>query len=573
MLGILNAILIVILFMGCSRSSENVATRTDLNADAGTETDICTDDACLAPTDSDTGAETDSDTGGSDCLIVATPNAETVITRYGAVRGALADGVTAFKGIPYAAPPLGDLRFQPPLPPPCLDATLNAGSFGPVCPQLEGGDGSFIGDEDCLTLNVWTLAALPAKGDVLPVLFFIHGGGNGLGSASESTAGSDIYDGAALALGGNAVVVTMEYRVGALGWIVNPTAAADGKPSGNFGLLDQIAALSWVRDNISGFGGDPNRVLVFGESAGALDTCMLLVSSAAAGLFHAAVMESGGCPGYSVDQVLDTTQTLIENAGCGDDAAPLDCLRGLSAEAIIEANPPLIDVAGLSEQTNYQPHVDGEVIPDKPMKLLEDGAYNHVPFIVGANSDETSRSVPSGLTEAQYAAVVTAMFGVLAGQVLDVYPADACDSPADAYIRLSTDAKFVCPSRIIAAYTANAQSEQVYRYFFTQAGGGAATGRFGAFHGLELLFVFGHLNIAGYTPTADQEALSLAMMRYWETLAADGDIEGAGAPTWDTYDPQIDNTLVLEGGAVEMQNEVRGAECDFWENLAALASI
>jgi para-nitrobenzyl esterase len=239
----------------------------------------------------------------------------------------------------------------------------------------------------------------------------------------------------------------------------------------------------------------------------------------------------------------------------------------------VNAYPPAIDVAGISAQTFYQPNVDGVLIPDKPSTLLRTGVYNHVPLIVGANADETSRSVPPNLSEAEYTAVVTGMFGLLAGRVLEMYPSGDFDTPSDAYIRLSTDAKFVCPSRSIAAWTASVQEPPVYRYFFTQDSGLAATSRFGAYHGLELLFVFGHLHIAGFDPTADQEELSAAMMTYWGALATDGALDAADAVPWVPYDASLDNTLVLEGGAVVMENEIRKTECDFWENLAGLLSI
>jgi para-nitrobenzyl esterase len=561
-------VFVFVFYPGCANSDSPIAQDSDTieeeNTDYETNRDTEIDTTNQDTESADTNTESETET---DCTVDAQADIETVITRYGAIQGKSLGDVTVFKGIPYAAPPVDALRFRPPLPPDCYDDVLNANDFGPVCPQLDQNTGEYLGDEDCLTLNVWTSAPLPADDVRLPVLVFIHGGGNGLGSASETTLGTAMYDGAELAAATSGVVVTVEYRLGALGWLVSPdTDEADASP-GNFGILDQIAALEWVKSNIAAFGGDPSRVLIFGESAGALDVCMLLVSPFAAGLFNAALMESGGCPGYSLNQVSETSSSLIENAGCADASSPLECLRSLSAEQIVESYPPVISVSGLEKQTYYQPYVDGSVIPDDPITLLKKGDYNLVPFIIGANSDETSRSVPQTMSEAEYTAAVTATFGVLADQVLAVYPAANFDSPSVAYTQLSTDAKFVCPSRTIARAIAESKTEPVFRYFFTQNTEAALTAEFGAFHGLELLFVFGKLDIAGFTPSANQESLSLAMMTYWGNLAAMGSPNSETVASWTPYDADLDNSLVLKGGAVEMQNEIRKTECDFWNNL------
>ena len=545
---------------GCSSSNSD-------DAAGDNSIDSQTDDG------DDTHTDSLSDAGEQPvCSAAASADSRTAVTEYGAVRGTSEGDVTVFKAIPYAAPPMGTLRFSPPSPPGCYDGILKAEDFGPVCPQIDPTTGEYEGAEDCLSLNVWTPAELPAADGSLPVLVFIHGGGNGVGSARETTLGTSLYDGAALASAGDTVVVTFQYRLGALGWLTYSNENAAASSTGNFGLLDQIAALRWVKHNIAQFGGDPSRVMVFGQSAGAVDTCMLLVSPLAAGLFDAALMESGGCPGYSRDKVSETSETLIENAGCADAPSPLDCLRGLSAEAVVTAYPPAISVSGLATQTYFQPYVDGEVIPENPMTLLRSGDFNHVPFAVGANADETSKDTPQSLTEAQYTAAVTATFGLLAGAVLNEYPVSNFDSPAAAYTRLSTDAKFVCPSRSIAAAVAGAQSEPVFRYFFTQSSGAALTDGLGAFHGLELLFVFNRLDYPGFAPSADQVTLSETMMRYWTDLAAFGDPNGIEAPTWERYNSADDNSLILEGGAVEMQTGIRKDACDFWDNLIDLAA-
>jgi para-nitrobenzyl esterase len=478
----------------------------------------------------------------------AGPPAERVATTSGVVRGAMAGATWAYKGVPFAAPPVGALRFRAPAPAACAAGELDATAYGPVCPQLDGD--VFIGAEDCLQLDVWAPAAVAAP---RPVMVWIHGGANIQGSGADP-----IYDGRRLAEAGDVVVVTINYRLGQLGWLADAALPGDDGSVGNYGTLDQVAALRWVHDNIAGFGGDPGNVTIFGESAGGRNTCTLLVVPAAAGLFHRALVESGACKFLDdkagAQVVADGVAAAL--ACTGDRAA---CLRAASAEAVIRANA---SGGGVLESSLYGSVIDGVVLAEQPEAALAAGRAHDVPFAIGANADETARDVPANLTEAQYETRIHAQFGATLGdQVLAQYPAAAYPSPRAAFVRVSTDSRFVCPSREIAAHAAAGQTAPVFRYFFAYR----AT-LVGAPHAVEIPFVFGTfdqilVNGAPYTPTAADLALSAAIQGYWTAFARNG--EPAGSPAWPAYGAG-DPTLVLDAPIAAMSG-IRTADCDFWQ--------
>ena len=479
--------------------------------------------------------------------------AERVPTTSGMIHGAPAGTMYAYLGIPYAAPPIGALRFAPPAAPACPSDEIAATALGPMCPQLTS-DGTYEGDEDCLHLNVWApgTAAAPRA-----VMVFIHGGGNVAGSASDA-----LYAGDQLAAAGDVVVVTIDYRIGQLGFIDHASLAAENNAAGNYGLLDQIAALQWVHTNIAAFGGDPANVTVFGESAGGRDTCSLVAAPGAAGLFAHAIVESGSCRGLptraAAEMVGDTFATA---AGCAGNADVPGCLRALSAEQVIRANPA---TASILAATPYQPEIDGTIQPVEPQAALVAGTHDHVAFMVGANADETGQAVPAIPTEAAYEQIVNTQFGALASQVLAHYPAASFPTPRAAYVRVTTDSRFVCPSRDIARAAAHGQTEPVYRYFFQYP----ATA-FGATHGIELPFVFGTfssiiVNGTPYTPTATDLAISAAIQSDWTSFAKTG--VPAGTPTWPSYVVATDPTRTFGAMPGEMDG-IRTADCDFWDQL------
>lgn len=446
-----------------------------------------------------------------------------------------------------------------------------ARAFAPPCPQLDDSD-SVIGNEDCLYLNVWTPFDAP-PGSALPVLVFIHGGGHVQGSTSNQLSdGTYLYDGTGLATRSRAVVVTSAYRLGVFGFLSHPALAAESPDasSGNYGTRDLVAALGWVQRNIAHFGGDPGRVLVFGESAGAVETCMLVVSPLASGLLSAALMESGGCTARTRADAEAFAGQLASAAGCAGAADVPACLRALPTATLVNAIPARAEVVGA--QSGYQPSVDGVVLPEAPMERLEAGRHNHVPLVVGANADETGRSVPLVMSEAEYAAAVRALTGgsqALANLILAQYPVAAYGGNArKAYVAVTSDSKFICTARRVARAAARGQSEPVFRYFFTHPFDNASplVRTFGAYHGIELLYVFDHLDALGYTPTPGERILGDAIVTYWRSLGASGDPNDTTLPSWPSYDPATDPYLQLED-PIGSGAGVRPAQCDFWDSL------
>ena len=493
--------------------------------------------------------------------VVVTALGSAVMTGEGAIRGVASGGATSYKGIPFAAPPVGPLRFRPPAPAAPWTGVRDASEFGPICSQLDDA-GAATGSEACLFLNVWTPALPPAS--PLPVLFFIHGGGNAAGSSSYP-----YYDGTAWASKERAVVVTAEYRLSSFGWLAQPALAAESRRgvSGNYGLLDLLAALRWTRRNVAAFGGDPSRVTIFGESAGGVNVCSLVASPLARGLFWGALGESGGCGQRPLSDYVTFGNTVVEKAGCAGAADPAACLRGLSAEQLLLAVPPVVSITSFSGQL-WGPAVDGFVLTDSPDAAMAKGTHNKVPFAVGANADETGAAVPAIATEAEYRATVTAQFGGLAPLVLAQYPASAYPTPRKAFVAVTTDARFVCPSRRFARAAAAGGTPRVFRYFFSYP----AHRLYGAIHGIELPYVFGTLDsVAGYTPTASDRVLSEAMNASWARFAATGDPNGAGFTPWPAYDAAKDTTLVWDSPPGPADG-IRTASCNFWDALVGLAS-
>ncbi len=486
-----------------------------------------------------------------------------VATASGAVRGTIAGGAAVYMGIPYAAPPLGPLRLRPPVASEPWSTVRDATRFGNVCTQL-GNFGQVVGAEDCLFLNVWAPAMRPPA--PAPVLFWIHGGGNVQGAGSLA-----VYDGQAFVEQNGLVVVTLNYRLGALGFLAHPSLDRESARgvSGNYGLLDQVAALEWVRRNIAAFGGDPSRVLIAGESAGAVDVCSLVASPLGKGLFARALMESGGCSQPLLSAAEAFGQTIVEAAECAAAPDVPVCLRVLGAGALTSAVPPQSNVSSSSGQV-YGPNVDGFALGASPLSALLSGAQHRVPFLIGANADETALDAPALPTDAAYQAAILAQFGgILGPRILAQYPSSAFPSPEKAYVSVTTDARFVCPSRRIARAAAGSQSEPVFRYFFTKSLDSTAAASLGAYHSLELPFVFGTLgNFPGFTPSARELALSGAMNAYWARFAANGDPNGAGVTPWPRYDPAVDPFLDLDN-TIFSGAGVRTARCDFWDALVA----
>lgn len=564
--------------LACGDSSSGETTRTSEaeTTDAPTDTTAAptsttTADPATTATD-DTGSATSSpttDTGDPEPTACGdTPTSGTIVrTAHGPIEGSASAGGLAFRGVRYAAPPLGDLRLRPPAAPACAPAVQPALAHGPICPQIvkspQGLITDVLGDEDCLSLSVWTPASGPGA---RPVLVFVHGGGNSVGAGSD-----ELYDGAALSAAQDVVVVTFNYRLGALGFLTHPRLADESADlvSGNYGLLDQIAALRWVRANIAEFGGDPDRVLLFGESAGAVDTCALLHAPAAAGLYHAAIVQSGACRERSLATYTDEMSShLVAQADCADAADVPACLRAIAADDFVQLQPDgYPQVAALSQ--GWGPHVDGVVLPTDGLTALAEGSHNHVPIIVGNNAAETANAVPD-LSAMQYTGLVQQMFGPLADQVLARYPlADYPDGKA-ALVALTSDVKFVCNARRTARAADAGQPHPVYRYVFAYDDYKAAPGNEpAAFHGLELVYIFGNFDavLSGpfeYEPTATDLQLRDSLQAAWAAFAATGDPSAADTQ-WPAYGP--DDPHVVLDVPTSLGNGVRTEYCDFWDDL------
>ncbi|MYA32149.1 MAG: carboxylesterase family protein [Gemmatimonadales bacterium] len=483
----------------------------------------------------------------------------------GNVDGVLVDGIRSYKGIPFAAPPVGDRRWKPPQP---VEAwgrrTLRAHSFGPECMQTPYGAGSFFGGppaptaEDCLYLNVWTAAA--DASERRPVMVWIHGGALTRGSGSTG-----IYDGTALAEKG-AVVVTINYRLGPFGYLAHPLLSAESEhgSSGNYGVLDQVAALEWVRDNIAAFGGDPERVTIFGESAGSWSVNTLMATPLAAGLFHRAIGQSGGRfgPMIRLSEAPEGGRSAeaIGAAFLGAlGAETLEDMRRLSAASVMAG---LDTPAGRRFRTAE--NVDGWVLPTDVSTAFADGTHNNVPVLVGFNADEmTSLSSPRSVPE-----TLDAWREWVAGRVGDdaerfdaAYPVVEEGEIFDAFMRSRGDALFGIQMRTWAR-ASEAAGAAAWLYYFTHEPPGPAKGYLKSYHAAEIVYAFGNVG-PGEREDVDRE-LSQTMSSYWVNFAASGDPNGPRLPPWPAYTRDSEAHLVL-GPTVGVGSELRAAQLDFWE--------
>jgi para-nitrobenzyl esterase len=488
---------------------------------------------------------------------------EVIRTGSGPVSGMVEGGLRVFLGIPYAAPPVGDLRWKPPQAVAPWTKARACTAFGPACSQPnQDPKGNF--SEDCLSLNVWT----PAKraGARLPVMVWIHGGGFQFGSASQAE-----YHGGNLARKG-VVVVTVNYRLGPLGYFAHPLLAAESEHhvSGNYGLLDQIAALGWVQRNIAAFGGDPGNVTVFGQSAGSRSVSLLMISPLAKGLFARAIAQSGGpilgseylSPAFNGDMasVSKMGQELSARFGCDKAGDELACLRRASAADVVKAADTSTSI--FNDSLLFAPVFDGWALPDNPAAAFAQGRQQAVPMIVGSTLDEGNIYLAGepGLTMEKYQAFLRARFGDEAGSALAMFPARGdADVPRaiDFFVTVAVNAQ---PARFMAASMAN-QGIKSYLYHFTRRPDTALARKLGVHHGVDLAYVFGNMKKSdGY----DDKDLALAktMMGYWVNFATTGDPNGPGLPAWPAYDGQSDQNLEF-GDTIRVQSGLYKKECDY----------
>lgn len=513
--------------------------------------------------------------GGSGPLTVSTT---TVSTTYGAVSGFVDGSAEAFLGIPYATPPVGTARWQPPGPPPTRDSPLGAYSFSSPCPQPsdalgQGEPGApvvVVGNEDCLYLNVWRPSS--RTGSPLPVLVFIHGGGNYSGSASDSLgvvlntdSSTPLYNGAKLSALSDMVVVTINYRLGPLGYLNTPVLASASPTgmAGNYGILDQIAALKWVRDNIAAFDGDPTRVLVVGESGGARDTCVLLASPLASELFSRVAMHSGPCSVHTTDDAQGRAQLLLDELGCSTAADPLTCLYGQTTEQLVLAVTS--QPRGFGDPA-FLPSLDGYIIPFQPDVIIASGMHNAVPVIIGSNSAEYANRFED-ISAAEYPGLLADLApDGYAVEVLMTYPLSDYPSATDAYVAALSDRNIVCQTRRRARALVANQSAPVYRYEFRQGLAAPEARATGAYHALELLYLFQHMDNQDFTASADDQAVADLMGHRWGAFAAQGDPNDGSLPNWDEYDQINERYLAIQPTAT-IETHLRDTQCNFWDSI------
>ena len=522
---------------------------------------------------------------GSSAAQTALDPAAPVMVTGGAIRGAVSAGnadIVAFKGIPFAAPPVGELRWRPPEPVIGWDGVRDASESGAIC--VQNGGQSVTQDEDCLFLNVW---APRETSEPRPVLFWIHGGGYTGGSGSTA-----IYDGTPLAADG-AVVVTINYRLNVFGFLAHPALSVESPhgASGNYGLLDMVAALEWVRDNIATFGGDPGRVTIFGESAGAGAVMSVMLIPQAGGLFHGAIAQSNWINGW--DRPLAETARGWEAAEAqglrvaaaigiaGETAEALAAMRAASAADVLTASNADAGSPFMRSGNVWAPNVDGRVIPDDPLAMYRAGRQHQVPLITGLNGNEGSlmtrgMDVPDA---AAFETYVRSVYPELAEEMLAHYDASSSDAAKAAIDKVIHDLFFAGPVRAHAESQA-ASGTQTWLYHFTHVPPTAWGADLGSHHAAELVYVFGTLTRReeggerplGLTPVGDytdtDTALSAAMRGYWVQFAATGNPNRGGLPPWPVFDPETDRHLEL-GSVIAPGTGVDTEGAALWEALEA----
>ncbi|HJU11028.1 MAG TPA: carboxylesterase family protein, partial [Candidatus Binataceae bacterium] len=443
-----------------------------------------------------------------------------------------------------------------PEPHPLWSGTLDATRPASECPQINF-RGQVKGSEDCLYLNIYTP---DPPGSGLPVMVWIHGGTFLIGSGAQ-------YDGSRLAAKGNLVVVTINYRLGPLGFLAHPALDAENLRhiSGNYGLLDQQAALRWVRENISGFGGDPKNVTVAGESAGAISVGVQMVSPGAKGFFERAIMESGPfLPKRTLKQAEAQGIYFADKLGYDKVTDAANCMRSKNIAEILRAIP-----ASPTGRLVWAPVIDGDVVPSQVIEAFSSGRFNKVPVINGSNHNEGTLflAFASPISAGQYQAGLNKRFGGNADNMLAAYPLKLYTSAAQAAAAQVGDGIFSCP--IIGASAILSKSVPVYAYEFNDQHAPTApwlpeaSFPYGAYHGSEIQYLFGN----GKALSAGQRKLSDDMIGYWTGFIRSGD-PGTHSPRWTAYSPGAANVLSLAPGAIAYESDFSKVHhCAVWQSL------
>ena len=497
----------------------------------------------------------------------AASGSDIVCTEQGAVRGVVEGEMLAFKGIPYARPPIGAQRWRPTEVAEPWQGVRDGSRYGPMCPQIIGKD--VKGEEDCLFINVWRPREKPAQ--PLPVMVWLTGGGNhALSGEGSGIFGGVIYNGAKLVPQG-VIFVSYNPRLGVLGFLAHSALDAERpeKISGNYGSLDQIAMLRWLKRNIGAFGGDANKIFLFGTSAGGGNICALMTSPLTRGLIHGVAMQSSVPMGCEIQTMADakvgTGRKVATAIGCDTAADVAACLRAKSVTDIVSALPGTFTVL----PRLYGPNVDGHIFPEQPLKLIMEGKYPAMPVIIGNTSEETNpwaNSAGQVTDETSYAAAIEKVFGsALRDRVLATYPMKSFPMPRTAFVQVTTDAEFTCQSRRVARAFFKVQKKPVYRYIFAHAqenDPGLKTA--GAAHTIEHAFLFPGQD--KYQPTDADLAIQRHMVGYWTRMARTGNPNSSDDPQWPAYSP--DNDAYLEiSASTGAKKGPENAKCDFWDTV------
>ncbi len=530
---ILFAVFAFILLSGCSNETKT----PDNNDDEDGDKDIVNDD---------TGELEEEDEDQEDDSDEEIESYETVQTTEGKVKGFIKDEVISYKGIPFAKPPVDDLRWKPPASPEKREDILEAKEFRLACPQImQELTGGFVKwDEDCLYLNVYRPDTVEKD---LPVMVFIHGGGYINGSASF-----DVYEGTWLASQG-VVLVTINYRLGQLGFLTVP----DTEITGNYGTLDQIVALEWINENIGNFGGNPENITIFGESAGGVSVGTMLALRP--DLFKRAVIQSATISygdQMSKEDAQNVGEMFVKEAGCESAVDIAECLREKPAKDILET----LEGGIFSDGESYGPHVDGELFTDVAYQMVIEGEGKKIPLIIGTNGDEgtvfTIGYKDHLKTEEQYETVVKSQFGIIGQSVLDQYPASDYESPWHAYTDLFGDVVFYCTSILVARDLHN-YNENVRYYHFTHVPDyGKQTG-IGSFHGAELGYLFNTWHDYYKNSEEGYQEVVENITNLWVDFAYGRELEG-----WAVYGEE-ENYLEIFS-ELEMSFQLKKEKCDFW---------
>ena len=510
----------------------------------------------------------------------ASTTAPIVPTESGLVQGMTQGGVQQFQGMAYAAPPVGTLRWRAPQAPQTWQGVRPATSIGPSCPQVATPYHHTATSEDCLYLNVYAPEPTPAQASALrPVMVWIHPGGLAMGAGSDQ-------DGASLARRTGTVVVTLNHRLGVLGFMSSRETQQESG-NANYGLQDQQQALRWVRANIRAFGGDPGRVTVLGNSAGSFSTCLHLASPASAGLFHRAILQSGPCirlGAQTLAQARDRADEFAAKVNCPAGAGQLACLRSLSPDALIAASPDGLDTLRVANP--WGPVADGTLLPGRVSAAIRDGQFNRVPVLLGTTADEGRfvgysfhQQAGRVMTEDDYITAAATMTGsALSGSLSrTLYPTSTYASPDLATAALNTDAGFACPALIDAKRLS--RHVPVFAYEFTDTLAPGPSDPFfswGAYHTAELQYLFGaptFITDVTRPMSSGQNALADTMVAYWAAFAAQGDPNGGNRPSWPRFNELLTPIMNLAPGAIRPQAWgafQKAHRCTTWSLLFAL---